>query len=157
MHSRQRALLISTLQKLFSWFLFICFMCMDLLNTKANIEVSNLGYSMKNIPSPLKQCYLNIMIDKVESVITRLRWKVHFWYKMEHLVSNADFEFESICTPLQHQLLFNYSINFNPVRNYFHKNLTADINNIKLSGNLLCSLARPQTYLKWHLNKIRLF
>ena len=48
-------------------------MCMDLLNTKANIEVSNLGYSMKNIPSPLKQCYLNIMIDKVESVITRLR------------------------------------------------------------------------------------
>ena len=45
------------------------------------MEARNLGYSMKNIPVPPKQRYLKSMIEKVESFITRLRWKAHFLKK----------------------------------------------------------------------------
>ena len=40
-----------------------------------NMEAKNLGCSLKNIPIPTKQHYLKSMADKVESFITRLRWK----------------------------------------------------------------------------------
>ena len=45
------------------------------------METRNLGYSMKNIPVPPKLRYLKSMIEKVESFITRLRWKAHFLKK----------------------------------------------------------------------------
>ena len=43
-----------------------------------NIEAKNLRYLLKNIPIPNKQHYLKSIIDKVESFITRLRWKACF-------------------------------------------------------------------------------
>ena len=36
---------------------------------------------MKNIPTPLKQRYLRNMMERVESFISRLRWKTHFFDK----------------------------------------------------------------------------
>ena len=47
------------------------------------MEARNLGYSMKNIPIPPKQRHLKSMMEKVESFITRLRWKAHFFDKKE--------------------------------------------------------------------------
>ena len=44
-----------------------------------NMEAKNLGYSLKNIPIPGKQHYLKSVIDKVESLIIRLRWKAPFF------------------------------------------------------------------------------
>ena len=41
---------------------------------------------MKNTPIPPKQRYLKSMMEKVESFITRLRWKVHFFDKKENSV-----------------------------------------------------------------------
>ena len=33
---------------------------------------------MKNIPTPSHQSYKLLLIDKIESVVKRIRWKVHF-------------------------------------------------------------------------------
>ena len=86
-------------------------------------------------------------MEKVESLITRLRWKAHFFFdKKEHSVNNMNFGFKSSFTLPQHELLSPFesdlydmirSINFKPVRNDFQKKLTEDINNIKSSENLL--------------------
>ena len=43
------------------------------------MEARNLGYSMKKILIPPKQRYLKSMMEKVESFITRLRWKAYFF------------------------------------------------------------------------------
>ena len=94
------------------------------------MEARKLGYSMKNIPIPPKQCYLKSMMEKGESFITRLRWKAHFFDKKQHSVSNMNFGFKSNFTPPQHELLSPFesdlydmirSINFKSVRNDFQK------------------------------------
>ena len=110
------------------------------------MEASNSGYSMKNVPIPPKQRYFKIMMKKVESFITRLRWKAHFFDTKEHSVNNMNFGFKSSFTLPQHELLSPFesdlydmirSINFKPVRSDFQKNLTEDINNIKSSEYML--------------------
>ena len=133
------------------------------------MEARNLGYSMKNIPIPPKQRYLKSMMEKVESFITRLRWKAHFFDKKKYLVNNTNFGFKSSFTPPQHDLLSPFesdlynmirSINFKPVRNDFQKKLLKDINNIKLSENLLIFADKTNLYEMnniMNLNNIRLF
>ena len=39
------------------------------------MEQIRLKYSMKNIPIPPKNAYLKKLIEKVENVIKRMRWK----------------------------------------------------------------------------------
>ena len=133
------------------------------------MEARNLGYSMKKILIPPKQRYLKSMMEKVESFITRLRWKAHFFDKKEYLVNNTNFGFKSSFTPPQHDLLSPFesdlynmirSINFKPVRNDFQKKLLKDINNIKLSENLLIFADKTNLYEMnniMNLNNIRLF
>ena len=93
---------------------------------------------MKNIPIPPKQRYLKSRMEKVESLITRLKWKAHF-DKKKHSVNHKNFGFKSNSAPPQHELLspFESDLCFKPVRNDFQKKLTEDINNIKLFENLL--------------------
>ena len=43
------------------------------------MESENLGYSLKNIPIPSKTNYLKSIMDKVENVIKRIRWKAPFF------------------------------------------------------------------------------
>ena len=40
------------------------------------MEKINFGYSMKNIGIPQKKTYLLQLIEKIEMVIKRMRWKV---------------------------------------------------------------------------------
>lgn len=42
------------------------------------MEQIRFNYSMKNIPIPPRNSYLKSLIEKVESVIKRMRWKAHF-------------------------------------------------------------------------------
>ena len=39
----------------------------------------NFGYSLKDILIPTNQYYLKSMINKLESFITRIRWKTYFF------------------------------------------------------------------------------
>jgi hypothetical protein len=36
-------------------------------------------YSLKNIGLPSQDAYRKILIDKVENVVRRMRWKAHFF------------------------------------------------------------------------------
>ena len=75
-----------------------------------NMEAKNLGCSLKNIPIPTKQHYLKSMIDKVESFVTRLRWKAYFFEKPDQRNSNnsTNFGFKSNVTPPQNEKLTSF-------------------------------------------------
>ncbi len=38
-------------------------------------------YSLKNIPIPSQDAYLRNLIEKMENVLKRMRWKAHFFLK----------------------------------------------------------------------------
>ena len=42
------------------------------------MEKINFNYSLKNIPIPSKSSYQLELIDKIESLIIRMRWKAHY-------------------------------------------------------------------------------
>ena len=57
---------------------FIC-TCTNLLHYGFILEKINLGYFIKNIPIPSERTYLLQLMEKAETVITRMRWKaIHF-------------------------------------------------------------------------------
>ena len=43
------------------------------------MEKINFNYSLKNIPVPSTKDYKLKLIDKIENVIKRMRWKAHFF------------------------------------------------------------------------------
>ena len=138
-----------------------------------NMEVKNLGYSLKNIiPIPTKQ-HLKYMIDKVESFITRLRWKACFFEKPDQCNSNnsTSFGFESNIKPPQSEKLTPFenglydivwSIRFKSVRSNIQSMLKEDLNKIKSSRNLLVFADKtrnlyempPDQYKRWLNNNI---
>ena len=68
------------------------------------MQLVNFDYSLKNIPISSNQSYLKSIFDKIESLIRRMRWKVHFYdsNNTENKNSpNFNFEFKSAVTPLQ--------------------------------------------------------
>ena len=88
------------------------------------------------------------MIDKVESFMTRLRWKAYFFKKPDQLNSNnsTNFGFKSNVIPPQNEKLTSFenglydmvqSIEFKSVRNNFQSTLRKELNKIKSSRNLL--------------------
>ena len=44
-----------------------------------NMEKRNFGYSLKNIPIASKNAYMKKTMEKVESVVRRMRWKAIFF------------------------------------------------------------------------------
>ena len=72
------------------------------------MEKINFNYSLKNIPIPSKTSYELKLIEKIESVIKRIRWKAFF-----HLNKNGRDEMETEkfgfksknCSPQSKELL----------------------------------------------------
>ncbi len=57
-------------------------------------------YSLKNIPIPSQDAYLRNLIEKVESVLKRMRWKAHFFLKVDNISDqNNPFGLPSNNTP----------------------------------------------------------
>ena len=65
------------------------------------MERTNFTYSLKNIPTPTKKNYHLKLIDKVESVIKRMRWKAAFFLNKtnEDLEKPETFGFKTKNTP----------------------------------------------------------
>ena len=103
-------------------------------------------YSMKNIPIPSKKLYREMLIEKVELLIKRMRWKAHLFESSGKGQSNPlHYVFKSRKCPLQHKDLIAFendllklirSITFRKVRNKFQGNLRKDIMSIKKSKNI---------------------
>lgn len=48
------------------------------------MEQRTFNYSLKNIPIPSEKLYKKLLIEKVEDVTKRMRWKAHFFEKGEN-------------------------------------------------------------------------
>lgn len=114
------------------------------------------GYSLKNIPIPTKNTYLKSMISKVESFITRMRWKAIFFLNKkdeedeeeeEENEFHSSYGFKSDIVPPKVKELISFeediynlisSINFNKNNktNHFQKKLKNDVNIIRRSDKI---------------------
>ena len=52
------------------------------------MERRNLNYSLKNIAIPTKSAYHLKLIDKIKSVIKRMRWKTFCHHSNKYLLLN---------------------------------------------------------------------
>ena len=106
----------------------------------------NLGYSLKNIPIPTDKEYTKRLIEKVESVIKRMRWRAFFFLKgMDDTEptdesDNLRFGFKSKRCPPKVEELCAFeadlasmieNIVFRPVTDKFQNKLQKDIRRIK--------------------------
>ena len=114
------------------------------------MERIKFGYSLKNMPIPSKSSYQLQLIDKIESVIKRMRWKAHFFltntYNANDSVNRETYGFKSKHHPgLRKELemfekgLFDIasSLKFRNKRDDFQKQLKEDISSINSSSDLL--------------------
>ena len=107
------------------------------------MEKINFNYSLKNIPTPTKTSYQLMLMEKIESVIKRMRWKAHFHLKKD--TSNIAYtncgskrrNYPPQCKKLQNfekDLLDTIElIKFQIVKDSFQGKLNEDILNIKSS------------------------
>ena len=63
------------------------------------MEQKYFGYSMKNIPIAGKSAFLKRIIEKVESVIRRMRWKALISEKPQHGDLSEKYGFPSTKAP----------------------------------------------------------
>ena len=111
------------------------------------MEKLDIDYSLKNIPIPSNESYLMKLIEKIESVVKRMRWRAHFFLQenRESDIRREDFGFKSKITPPQceHMEAFEKelldiipNIKFRSVKDAFQKKLKEDIPNIKQPPNV---------------------
>ena len=103
-------------------------------------------YSLKNIPIPSKDNYLRNLIEKVESVLKRMRWKAHFFLKGEKNQENTNhFGLSSNKTPPtilelkpfeEDVLKLLENIKFRDTKNHFQENLANDLKKINSSDKI---------------------
>ena len=134
------------------------------------MDSKDIKYSLKNIPIPAQSTYLKCLVDKVESFVKRLRWKVFFYEKkLQEAASdpsgtrpNKDDEqpnlygFKSPKTPPQNDYLKKFeedlylmihNLEFNNKTNDFQKQLKNDVKSIKASKKLtVCADKSPNLY-----------
>ena len=111
------------------------------------MEKVNLGYSIKNIPIPTQKSDLLQLMEKIEMVIKRMRWKaIQFsnnedndskteWYGLKLLRTPRPVE---ELTPFENQLIsLVKNIKFRKVRNHFQDQLKQHLKRMKASNKTM--------------------
>ena len=112
------------------------------------MEKVNLGYSIKNIPIPNERSYLLQLMEKIEAVIKRMRWKVIFGSKDDesnkHLPETYRLKSDNCpaqvkeLVPFENDLIqLVKNIKFRKIKNDFQKKLSKDIRDFKSSNKTL--------------------
>ena len=111
----------------------------------------NIGYSIKNIPIPSERTYLLQLMEKVEMVITRIRWKAIHFNNNDNIDNNKEkntdwYGLKSPSSPRQVKELIPFendllellrNIKFRKIRDTFRKKLKQDIKLIKESNKTM--------------------
>ena len=111
------------------------------------MEKLSFDYSLKNIPLPDKRSYQLKLIEKIESVLKRMRQKAHFFLSKENQqpATLKTYGFKSCNHPPQITLLDEFekdlygivtSIKYRNVNNNFQEKLKSDISKIRSSANM---------------------
>ena len=110
-----------------------------------DLRQRNLGYSLKNIPIASNNCYKKKFMEKVESLIRRMRWiAYHFDLNniedgTQEVVTGEYYGFKSVRTPPSNKFLLGFenglyalvqSIEFKSTQNKFQKQLKRDVREI---------------------------
>ena len=108
----------------------------------------DLGYSLKNIPIPSKRNYLKSLMEKVESLIKRMRWKAYFFDKDSNDSDdnqNLNFGFKSNVSSPANALLTEFEndlyemiqqVEFRNIKNDFQSKMNNDLEEMRTSKNL---------------------
>ena len=97
------------------------------------MDQRNFPYSMKNIPIPSKNLCLKILIDKVELLIKRMRWKALFFENETESTLKCGFKIRKY--PPQNKNLMEFeddlqkmfpTVQFKTVNNDFQNRLESD-------------------------------
>ena len=136
------------LQKIFLLSTFVSCLLPSKLVQLPIMEKVNFNYSLKNIPIPSNNLYLKTLIDKISSLIRRMRWKAYFFdnpdQRKESNSNHFGFHFEysppqsAALTPFEndmYELIRNVS--FKRCTSSFQTQLANDIKNVKRSEDLL--------------------
>ena len=99
------------------------------------------NYSMKNIPIPSEKMYKMALLEKVELLIKRMRWKAHLFENSDLRHSNLlHYIFKSRKSPPQHKGLIEFendlvklmeNVKFKHFSNDFQDHMKSDIESIK--------------------------
>ena len=107
------------------------------------MEKIQFDYSMKNIPIPSRAAYTTNLLEKVESVIKRMRWKAYFFLNPTNNHQPNKFNIKSRrCPPPIEELkpfeddMFKMieGLKFKVVKNHFQDKLKQDIKMINSSN-----------------------
>ena len=103
------------------------------------------NYSLKNIGLPSQDCYRRMLIDKVETVVSRMRWKAHFFLHETNATEQYKFGLKSKNSPpvinemksFEEDLIEQMeNIKFRKVTDTFLNNLSKDLKKVKSSPNV---------------------
>ena len=104
------------------------------------------NYSMKNLPIPSEKLYKMMLLEKVELLVKRMRWKVHLFENNDIRQCNPlHYIFKSRKTPPQHKDLVAFendsvklmqSVAFKNSYNDFQDQMKSDIESIKKYKNI---------------------
>ena len=128
------------------------------------MEPFSLSYSDKNIPTPSRREYVRTLLEKVESVIKRMRWKAFFFLRGDTDSSDSEHEgvheyygFKSKRTPPQIQEMINFendmldmvnNIQFRRVNDEFQQKLKHDIAKMNSSGKVFVQADKTRNMYK---------
>ena len=100
---------------------------------------------MKNIGLPTRDEYKRKLIDKIENVVSRMRWKAHFYLHEPNAKNQSKFGLKSKNAPPIIKEMKNFeddlvtmmeNIEFRNVSSQFLSNLDNDLKKIKSSENV---------------------
>jgi hypothetical protein len=115
------------------------------------MDLKNVGYSLKNIPIPSRKAYLKVMMEKVNSLVRRMRWKAKYFENPideEYTDTDQHYGFKTSNAPPQNEQLKAFeldlyemicNIEFNKYSNTFQIKLNSDVKEIKKSTDMMVS------------------
>ena len=119
-------------------------------------------YSLKNIPIPSQDAYLRSLIQKVESVLKRMRWKAHFYLKGEkNPTKNNSFGLPSSKSPPTVSEIKSFeldvlklveNIQFRHIKDQFQQTLANDLKKVKTSPNVFVFADKTRNINETSLN-----
>ena len=129
--------------------------CRTLVHNVHKMEKIQFDYSTKNIPIPNRNTFKIGLLDKVESLIKRMRWKAYFFLNPSTDKNRSQFDLKSRkCPPPIDELkpfeddLFHMveTIKFRKTTNSNKENLKRDVNKIQSSTKIFVPADKTRNY-----------
>lgn len=125
----------------------------------------DLNYSLKNIPLPPARIYLKSLVEKVESVVRRMRWKAHFFLTGQtQELDNSKFGFQSTKSPPQVEEMKAFeedltslvrSVKFRKVSDPFQDKLQRDLASITSTDDIIVKADKTKNIYRMPKDRYR--